>query len=51
MIDAVLAVLVGLVIRDLFFEAHARYTSYKFKKNLKTWKQYVEDWEADDEGL
>lgn len=51
MLQTFLAVLLALAIRDVFYELIARYQNYKFKKSVKDLRDYLEDWEADDEDL
>ena len=49
MLQTFLAVLLGLAIHDVFYEIVARYQNYKFRKSMKDLKDYLEDWEADDD--
>jgi len=51
MLQAFIAVLLGLAVHDVFYELVARYNHYKFKKDSKLFHQYLEDWEADDEEI
>ena len=53
MLETLIAVLLGLAIRDVFLEIVARYQEYKFKKSMKDFRDLMgdleEDFEADDE--
>lgn len=49
MLETVLAVLLGLAIRDIFTEGVGRYNQYKYKKSMKNFYEMIEDLEADDE--
>lgn len=51
MLETFLAVLLGLAVRDVFYEILARYQNYKFRKSVKDLKDYLEDWEADDDDI
>lgn len=49
MLEVFLGAILALSVRDLFYEALEKYKQYKFNKNLKTWDEIREDWEADDD--
>ena len=49
MLEVFLGAILALAVRDLFYEALEKYKQYKFNKNLKTWDEIREDWEADDD--
>jgi len=51
MLQAFIAVLLGLAVHDVFYELISRYQNYKFKKNVRGFHDYLEDWEADDEDI
>jgi hypothetical protein len=51
MLQAFIAVLLGLAVHDIFYELIARYQNYKFRKNVRGFHDYLEDWEADDEDI
>jgi hypothetical protein len=51
MLQAFIAVLLGLAVHDVFYELIARYQNYKFKKDVRALHDYLEDWEADDEEI
>ena len=49
MLEVFLGAIAALAARDLFYEALEKYRKYKFNKQLKTWHELLEDWEADDD--
>jgi hypothetical protein len=49
MLEVFLGAIAALAARDLFYEALSLYRKYKFNKQLKTWHELLEDWEADDD--
>ena len=51
MLQAFIAVLLGLAVHVVFYELIARYQNYKFRKSMKDLHDYLEDWEADDDEI
>jgi hypothetical protein len=51
MLETLLAVLLGLAIRDLFLEAIEKVREYRFNKSMKDFRVMLEDWEADDDDV
>ena len=49
MTEVILGALAALAIRDILYEAVARYNEYRHKKDWDAYKEYLEDLEADDD--
>ena len=51
MLEVFFGVLAAVAIRDVYLELITRYQDYRYKKDLKTFRDFVEDFEADDDDI
>jgi hypothetical protein len=51
MLEVFFGAVLALAVRDLFYELHNRYKSYRYKKDLETLWDLAEDFEADDDDI
>lgn len=51
MLEVVIGTALALAFRDLIYELVDRYQHWKFDKDSKAWREYLEDLVADDEEI
>ena len=49
MLEVFFGAVLALAVRDVYLELIERYRQYRFKKDLRTFADHLEDYEADDD--
>ena len=51
MLEIFFGVLAAIAVRDLYLELITRFQDYQYRKDIRTFKDFVEDIEADDDDI
>jgi hypothetical protein len=51
MLEVFFGVLAAVAVRDLYLELITRFQDYQYRKDIRTFKDFVEDIEADDDDI
>jgi hypothetical protein len=51
MLEVFFGVLAAIAVRDVYLELINRYQQYLYKKDVRTFRDFVEDFEADDDDI
>jgi hypothetical protein len=51
MLEVFFGVLGAVAVRDVYLELINRFQEYQYKKDIRTFRDFVEDFEADDDDI
>jgi hypothetical protein len=51
MLEVFFGVLGAVAVRDIYLELINRFQEYQYKKDVRTFRDFVEDFEADDDDI